>query len=285
MLSSCKKRLDDFLFNGDNKISGYELEDYQGPVSVDLPDKYHVPNDLIHQFTFDIESEGEEIEIAAIFTGNIEDIDKDTVIMYCHGNRDHMDFYWPRQKLYTHLSNIGRFGVLMIDYPGFGLSGGKSTEQNMYDAVDGALKWLKEQGLTDDRLIIYGFSLGSAPACKVTANEFEMNPSKLILEAPFASSEVMIQDASLLAMPGSFLVNVKIDNAEQIKKTSVPLLWIHGENDDFLAVDTHGEVVYKNHNGSYKEALRVSGAGHETVPVFLGLEEYNKAILDFILKE
>lgn len=279
---SCTKRLDDFLFNNDNTITAYELDNFQGPVSVDLEGKYVVPENLITVFDFPIEHEGETYTVAAIYTGDINRISEDTVIMYCHGNRDHMDFYWPRQKIYSHLGKLGRYGVLMIDYPGFGLSSGKPTEENMYAAVDGALKWLKSKGLSDDRLVMYGFSLGSAPTCKIAAGNYAMSPSRIILEAPFASAEVMIHDASKLSIPASFLVNVKIDNAEQIKNISVPLLWIHGVKDDFLAIDSHGEIVFKNHKGDYKIPVRVAGGGHESVPVFMGISDYSKTILQFI---
>lgn len=282
LIVSCNKRLDDFLFNNDNSITAYGLDDFDGPVSIELGDEYEVPEDNITLFDFEIEYEGESYTIEAIYTGDINTIAEDTVIMYCHGNRDHMDFYWPRQKIYSHLGSLGRYGVLMIDYPGFGLSTGKPTEGNMYAAVDGALKWLKSNGLTDDRLIMYGFSLGSAPTCKIAGGNYAMSPSRIILEAPFASAEVMIHDASSLSIPGSFLVNVKIDNAEQIKNVDVPLLWLHGTLDDFLAIDSHGELVYKNHQGAYKVPVRVSGGGHETVPVFMGLDNYSDTILDFI---
>lgn len=285
LISSCNKRLDDFLFNNDNTITEYKLDFFDGPVSVDLQGMFFVPDNRIHVFDYEIEHEGEKITVAAIYTGDINRIAEDTVILYCHGNRDHMDFYWPRQKIYSHLGHLNRFGVLMIDYPGFGLSTGKPTEENMYASVDGAMKWLKSNGLTDDRLVMYGFSLGSAPTCKLSAGNYTMSPSKIILEAPFASAEVMIHDASKLSIPASFLVNVKIDNAEQIKEVSVPLLWLHGKLDDFLAIDSHGELVYKNHNGVYKVPVRVSGGGHETVPVFMGLNEYASTILKFITGE
>lgn len=281
--SSCDKRLDDFLFNNDDSITSYKLDNYDDEVSVDIPSQYYVPDYMIDQFTFDIESEGKNLNIAAIYTGDVNTISTDTVILYCHGNKDHMDYYWPRQKLYTHLGSLGRFGVLMIDYPGFGLSEGKPTEQNMYDAVDGAMKWLKQKGLTNDRLVMFGFSLGSAPVCKVAGEQnFSMNPSKIILEAPFASSEVMVQDAALLDMPASYFVNVKIANAEQIKSVDVPFLWMHGINDDFLSISTHGQVVYDNYQGSKSEAIKVPGAGHEGVPVFYGFENYIQSIYDFI---
>ena len=284
LFSACNNRLDDFLFNGDNTIEAYYLDNYAGDVSVELGSDYFVPPHMIHQFSYDIFSEGEGLSISAIYTGDTSTISTDTVILYCHGNRDHMDFYWPRQRIYSNLGQLGRFGVLMFDYPGFGLSEGKPTEQNMYDAANGALRWLKDNGLTNDRLIVYGFSLGSAPTCKIAAGGFELTPNKMILEAPFASSEVMVQDGALLAMPGSFLVNVKIDNAEQVKKTAAPLLWLHGKSDDFLSIDTHGEVVFKNHQGAYKRAERVTGGGHETVPTFMGLNNYSQRILNFILE-
>ena len=284
LLVSCKKRLDDFLFNADNSITEYKLDFYEGEQTIEVSGAYFIPDHMIHQFTYTIEDEGKELEIHAIFTGDITRIEQDTIILFCHGNKHHMDHYWPKQKVYSHLGKLARFGVLMIDYPGYGLSEGKTTEENMYTSVEGALIWLKEQGLTDDRLIMLGFSLGSAPTCRVAAGGFSMKPSKMILEAPFASAEVMVQDAAVLAMPSSFFVDLKIDNAEQIKKTDIPLLWLHGTEDDFLTIDKHGEVVYKNHQGVYKEAHRVPAAGHSSVPTFMGLDEYANVLLDFILQ-
>jgi len=282
LIVSCNKRLDDFLFNP-STIEQYYLDDFTGPVSIDLEGQYFVPPNMIHQFTYPIQHEGELLNIHAIYVGDITKINEDTVIVYCHGNRDHMDFYWPRQKIYSHLGGLGRFGVLMLDYPGYGMSDGKTTEDNMYASVDGGLQWLKERGLEDDRLIMFGFSLGCAPVCKIAGEKnFAMNPSKIILEAPFASAEKMVQDAALIAMPGSFFVNLKVDNAEQIKAIDVPFLWIHGENDDFLAIDKHGEVVYKNYDGPYSKAVRVPGGGHESTPVFMGLPNYSQEIFEFI---
>lgn len=278
----CNKRLDDFLFNP-SKITEYQLDDFDGPVSIDLEGQYFVPSNMIYKFTYTISHEGENLTIHAIYVGDLQSMNQDTVMLYCHGNRDHMDFYWPRQKMYSHLGGLGRFGVLMIDYPGYGMSEGKATEENMYASVEGALQWLKGRGVSDERLVMFGFSLGTASVCKVAGDKnFTLSPSKIILEAPFASAEKMVQDAALLAMPGSYFVNIKVDNAEKIKTIQIPFLWIHGEADDFLAIEKHGEVVFKNYNGSYGKAIRVPGGGHESTPVFFGLENYLEEILQFI---
>ena len=282
-MMGCRKRLDSFLFNNDNSITEYKLDSYGGELALEVPIDYLVPNNDIHMFEYLIEDEGEDLNISAIFVGDLNKISTDTVILFCHGNKDHMDHYWPRQKLLSHLGDQGRFGVLMFDYPGFGLSEGEPTEQNMYEATDGAMKWLKNNGLTNERLVVYGYSLGSAPATKSVGDQtFVMNPSKLILEAPFASSSVMVQDASVLNMPASYFVNTKIDNAEQIKNCEVPFYWLHGVEDDFLSLKTHGEIVFKNHTKSWKQKNEVAGAGHNDVPTFMGLEIYSDSLLSFI---
>ena len=131
---------------------------------------------------------------------------------------------------------------------------------------------------------MFGFSLGTAPVCKIaSSNSFAMKPSKIILEAPFASSEVMVQDASLINMPASYFVNVEINNAENIKQVDVPLLWLHGIDDDFLSIETHGQLVYDNHTLAWKRGFKVPGAGHEGVPVFMGVSAYKSTLLNFIV--
>ncbi len=284
LLSSCRKRLDDFLFNNDNSITEYKLDNYEGRTTLDVGPEYAVADSMIHFINYPIVSEGQTLNISAIYVGDLAKIATDTVILYCHGTADHNDFYWPRQKLYANLGSKYRFGVLMVDYAGYGLSEGNPTEANMYESVNGGLKWLKDNGLTSDRLIQFGFSLGTAPTCEVAGNpsSFHLSPSKIILEAPFASSEVMVQDASLLSFPASYFVNVKIDNAEEIKKVNVPLLWIHGEADSFLSIHTHGELVYNNYVGPSKTAVRVPEGNHEDTPFILGYTNYLSEILKFI---
>jgi pimeloyl-ACP methyl ester carboxylesterase len=280
-------RLDDNLFNQNTtKITEYNLDNYTGNVDFRLDASYKIPDSLIHLFTLQsiTPKEHSTTMIYALYIGNIGRIATDTVIMYCHGNKDHMDFYWPRAKLLANAGKKNRYGVLMVDYRGFGLSEGKPTESGLYADVDAGLQWLKNNGLTGNRLIMYGFSLGSAPATKLSAEPLTIRPSKLVLEAPFASSTVMVQDGSALLLPPAFFTDVEVNNAQLIKQVTQPLFWIHGEADDFLNINTHGAMVYNNYGGSYKEAHRIPGAGHGGVPSTLGFENYLHLITDFITR-
>lgn len=285
VLTSCL-RLDDNLYNRTEKISEYKLDNYTGENDFVLDNNYLIQDSMIHQFS--LSSKGPEdavaVNIKAIYIGSLSKIQSDTVIMYCHGNKWHMDFYWQRAKLLAHTAGKHKYGVLMIDYRGYGLSDGKPTEAGLYADVDAALSWLKLNGLSNNRLMLYGFSMGTAPVCELTSKPRSMIPAKIILEAPFASADVMANDGSGLNMPGSFFTNLKIDNAEEIKSIQQPFCWIHGMNDNFLNINTHGEVVYKNYKGIYKEAHRITGADHGEIPAKMGFDNYLNTISNFIKK-
>ncbi len=284
-LSSCL-RLDDNLYNLTDKITEYKLDNYTGEQDFILDNSYHIPDSLIHVFTLSSKTVNESSAktIYAIYIGQISRIQTDTVIMYCHGNKWHMDFYWQRAKLLAHTSGKNKYGVLMIDYRGYGLSEGSPSEDGLYADADAALQWLKLKGLSDNRLMMYGFSMGTAPVCELTNKSRSMIPSKFILEAPFASADVMANDGSGLNMPGSFFTNLKIDNAEEIKTINQPFCWIHGTNDNFLNINSHGEVVYKNYHGIYQEAHRIPGADHGEIPVKMGFDNYLNTLSTFIKK-
>lgn len=283
--SSCLT-LDENLFNN-SKLESYKLDNYSGEVDFILDDSYKIPDSLVSIFTLPSKAAGESsaTTIYAIYIGDIAKITTDTVIMYCHGNKDHMDFYWQRAKLLANTKSKNRFGVLMIDYRGYGMSEGKPTEAGLYADVDAALNWLKTKGLSNDRLVMYGFSMGSAPATKLSAENWSLKPEKLILEAPFASAETMVQDGSGLSMPADFFTTLEINNGEKIKSVSQPFFWVHGESDDFLNIDTHGAVVYNNYQGTYKEAHRIAGAGHSSVPQTMGFVNYMNAVGNFITSQ
>ncbi len=279
-------RLDDNLYNLTDPLLSYKRDAYTGEQDFILDDSYKIQDSLIHEITLSSKSaiETNATTIYATYIGSYSKISTDTVIVYCHGNKWHMDFYWQRAKLLANVGGKNRYGVMMMDYRGYGKSQGKPSEDGLYADVDAALQWLKSHGLSSDRLVMYGFSMGSAPATELTANPRSLVPAKLILEAPFASAAVMVQDGAVLDMPASFFTNLKIDNAEEIKKVKQPFLWVHGTADNFLNIKTHGEVIYKNYKGSYSEAHRIEGAGHGGIPTTMGFVSYRNMLLNFITK-
>jgi len=281
--ASCLK-LNNNLYVNDDKIKAYQLENYKDPTSFSLDTSYAIAQNLISIFTLSSQADGESkpTSIKALYIGDLNRISTDTVILYCHGNNGNMDGYWQRAKLLANVNGKNHYGLLMMDYRGFGLSDGTPTENGIYADVDACMKWLKAKGMGNARLIIYGFSLGTAPACKLTAEPRTLTPSKIILEAPFSSAATMVQDATQLDVPAIDVTDLKIANSEEIKKVSQPFLWLHGLNDTFLNYKTHGQVVYDNFNGVYKEKYLVAGADHSEVPPKMGFATYLTVLGKFI---
>lgn len=282
-LSACL-RLDSNLYNLSDKITEYKFDNYTGEQDFILDASYSIPDSLIHLFTLNSrDEEGNSRRIYAVYIGDINAIATDTVILYCHGNKWHMDFYWQRAKLMANAGGKNRYGVLMFDYQGYGLSEGTASEFALYQDTRACITWLKQNGLTSDRFVMYGFSLGTAPVCEILAHGADLTASKFFLEAPFASAETIAQDGAGFSLPGSFVTNLKIDNAEEIKSIQQPFCWMHGTADNFLGINTNGEVVYNNYNGIYKEAHRIEGADHGEIPATMGFTVYLQMLENFLI--
>lgn len=282
LLAGCI-RLDDNLLSPGADISEYKLDGYTGEVDFQLDSSYNV---TVYTF-LDLHSrapgESQSTRINALYIGDTSRIGIDTVILYCHGYNHHIDFYWNRVKLLANVGGKHRFGVLILDYRGYGLSDGSPTEEGLYADADAAVAWLQNKGLAADRFVMYGFSLGGVPAIELTADPRTLKPRWLIIESAFASAELLAQDAVRLAVPGSFFTNVNGDNAAKMPKVDQPLLHMHGEEDAFLSFETHARELRENYKGSALVPIDVEDADHDNVPKVMGFDAYRGAILDFLL--
>ena len=288
--NSCKKNLNDNLFNA-SKLEEYKLDDYGGTVDFKLNSDYDIPDSSVHVFPIwsKTENETDSTKIWAVYIGNYkkvgtkELIANDSVIVYFHGNKDHMDFYWQRAKLLAHTGGKLNFGVLMIDYRGYGMSEGKSTEETMYADAIAAISWMKRKGVGAQKFVIYGFSLGCAPATYTTLYlPPTYKPLCIALEAPFASVATLVNDGAALNLDPIFFSSFKCDNNARIKKIQQPFYWIHGTKDKFIPIETNGEVLFKNYTGTISQAQRVEGADHSDVPQTVGFAKYNQLLHSFI---
>jgi pimeloyl-ACP methyl ester carboxylesterase len=284
-IQSCQ-RLDNNFFNP-TKTKKYLKDNYVGEKDFELDTTYKIPKGMEYDFFLYSKTKNEraEIYINATYIGPLATINRDTVIIYFHGNKGNMDFYWNRAKLLAFLAGKLNYGVLTFDYRGYGLSKGISSEETIYADAEAAMRWLKSKNVNPKKVILYGFSLGAVPAIKMMAESESFSPEKLIVEAPFASSSSLVQSSSKINMPSSYFTDIRMNNAEKIKSVTQPLLWIHGKNDTFIDYKVNGQLVYDNHKGSYKEAQLIEGADHSDVITTMGIDNYKKALLSYIRRK
>lgn len=276
-------KMDSLLYNPE-VITEYNYQNSDFDWAWDYPEAYRTEDSMWHPLTVTstIPGESSSETIHAVYIGDPARIATDTVIVFCHGNSRHIDAYVPWLVMLANVGGQNRYGVLAMDYRGYGLSTGTPTEEGMYTDVTACIDWLADRGLTGDRLALFGQSLGTASATELTANPRSLQPSWLILEAPFASSEMIGQSSTNLNMPAGFFTQLEIDNAEEIRKVEEPFMWMHGTADDFLDYEAHGQTVWNNYEGSRGLAVPVEGARHSDPPAVYGLSNYIETIAGFI---
>jgi uncharacterized protein len=147
------------------------------------------------------------------------------IVLYFHGNRRNVERY---AKYAPHFTNSG-YDVWMVDYPGFGKSTGKLTEQAMYD--DALLLYQRAVlKTTPNKIIIYGKSLGTGVASFLASKH---SCKKLILETPYYSMTALAKHYFPI-YPTRQLTKYFFHTHEYLKKVQAPVTIFHGTADEII---------------------------------------------------
>ena len=184
-------------------------------------------------------------------------------LLYFHGNAGNLANRSERVRKYL----ARGIGVYILSYRGYSGSTGRPSERaNVADAKL-AYEALIAEGVAPDDIILYGESLGSGVAVLVAA---EKPVRGIILDAPYTS----IVDVAAGAYPFFPVRPFLFDRYETLKHlsaVSVPLLVIHGEEDEVIPV-AMGRAVYAAAKAP-KEIVTFPGAGHSDHHLFGSGEE------------
>ena len=155
-----------------------------------------------------------------------KDLKKFKTIVYFHGNAGKLE---NRIHKLNHFKDM-KVNFLIIAWRGFSGNEGKPSEEGLYEDGNSSIRWLKNLGLTEKDIIIYGESLGTGIATEIAQNK---NFAGLILETPFTS---MIDAAKNFYpyIPVDLILKDKYKNNVKIKNINVPLLVMHGEEDQIV---------------------------------------------------
>jgi len=147
-------------------------------------------------------------------------------------------------------------GVLVMDYPGYGASGGGTTEPGLYEAADLAYQTLAGRSDIDPaRIFVYGRSLGTAVATHTAATH---PVAGMVLESPFTNAREM--SGQHYGLFPRFILRLRLDNLGNIAQVRCPVLVFHGTA-DLLVPPRMGEAVARAAPGPV-ELVWIEGAGH-----------------------
>ena len=168
-----------------------------------------------------------------------KDLKKFKTIVYFHGNAGNLE---NRIHKLNHFKDMD-VNFLIIAWRGFSGNQGKPSEKGLYNDGNSAILWLKNLGLKDNDIVLYGESLGTGVATEIAQNN---NFAGLVLETPFTS---MIEAAKNFYpyIPVDFLLKDKYDNQNKIKNINMPVLVMHGEADQIVPF-WMGEKIFEMAN-------------------------------------
>ena len=157
------------------------------------------------------------------------------VVVFFHGNGDS----WEGAAAANRLIAAAGFGVLLVEYRGYGGNPGQPGEAGFYADGRAALSWLAAQGLRMDQIVLVGNSIGSGTATELARTA---HPAGLVLISAFTSLPAVVGE-KLPWLPLRWLVRDHFDNQSKIAAVTAPTLLLHGAADTLIG-PAHAEALH-----------------------------------------
>jgi len=184
------------------------------------------------------------------------------VIAYFHGNGGHIGYRTNRMERFAREG----YGVMMLEYRGYGGNPGTPNEPGLYADAQAALDYLDQVGIDPRRLVLYGESLGSGIAVRMAA---QRQIGGVVLEAPFTNLAQAAQ-YHYPFVPAGWLVRDRYDSLSLIGEVKAPILILHGDRDAVVPIHL-GRALFAA-APEPKEGWFAPGAGHEELARFGALD-------------
>jgi len=203
--------------------------------------------------------------------GVLVPVQTDMVMLWFHGNAGNITYRYDMIRGMMELP----IEVFIIDYRGYGKSEGRPTESGLYLDARAAWDYLtRTRGTPADHIIIFGKSLGGAPAVDLAC---QVEPAALIVQSSFTSAADMA--AVVLPFFPTVFLHTKMDSIHKIAGVRCPKLFIHSPADEVIPYKL-GRRLYEA-APEPKEFYEVKGAPHNATYI-VGGKPYFDAIRRFV---
>jgi pimeloyl-ACP methyl ester carboxylesterase len=188
------------------------------------------------------------------------------VVLYFHGNRRNISWYAQYAADFTSKG----YEVWMLDYPGFGKSTGKLSEQKLYDYALQLYK-LARSRWQPSQIILYGKSLGTGIAAELASVR---DCRRLILECPYYSLESVTRHYFPVYPLGNML-HYHFPTNSYLPAVTAPITIFHGSSDWLIPYSNAVRLKPLLKPGD--DFITIEGGGHNDLHDFLpfrqGLEK------------
>ena len=193
------------------------------------------------------------------------------VILIFHGNGGNISTRLDFINLFYELG----LATFIIDYRGYGKSGGSPSEEGTYLDAEAAWNYLVEkEKVSPENILIFGRSLGGPVAAWLAKDK---KPKGLILDSTFTS----IKDIGAEMypyLPVRRFFKFDYNTIYYLEGVGCPVLVIHSRQDDYIPF-SHAEKLFESANEP-KHLLEIGGSHNNNY--LESKEDYVKGIKDFI---
>ncbi|MEA2895551.1 MAG: uncharacterized protein QOJ84_1166 [Bradyrhizobium sp.] len=179
------------------------------------------------------------------------------VVIFFHGNGDILAW---RAPWFAALTADGT-GLIAVSFRGYAGSSGSPTETGLINDAEAAYAFAARR-YAPDRIVVWGYSLGSGPAVALAAKR---RIARLILEAPYTSIADVAAGAFPFA-PVRWFVHDQFHADQWIANVTSPVLFMHGGRDRTIPI-RFGERLYELARDP-KQMVRFPEGGHDDLDDF-----------------
>ncbi len=179
------------------------------------------------------------------------------VVVFFHGNGDILAW---RASWFAALTADGT-GLVAVSFRGYAGSSGSPTEAGLINDAEAAYAFATQR-YPPGRIVVWGYSLGSAPAVALAARH---RIAGLILEAPYTSI-VDVAAAAFPFAPVRGFVRDRFHADQWIADVTSPVLVMHGGHDRTIPI-RFGEKLYELARDP-KQMVRFPEGGHDDLDDF-----------------
>lgn len=176
------------------------------------------------------------------------------VVLFFHGNAGNIA---NRAGLVAWMVKITGARVILASYSGYGGNEGSPSEAAVYEDSIAAYDWLRSQGVSGNRIVIFGESIGGAPASFVAS---EREAAGLVLQCSFSSlTSMALRTYPWLPLCALFTLG-SMPVAERVANLRIPVLVAHGKADQIVPF-SEGQRIHAA-AGARGELYHLDGANH-----------------------
>lgn len=160
-------------------------------------------------------------------------------VLFLHGNSGSLPDYADRMRAYLDAG----FGLLAIDYRGFGASPGEPSLDGLILDARAGLEFLNARGIDASSVFVHGFSMGGMPATALAA---EADLGGLVLEASFADIARVASERYWFLIPALVapLIDGGVDPIDAMESVDEPVFVMHGTR-DAVTPPSDGQALYE----------------------------------------